>query len=308
MLFMRLALATLLTVPLSVLATDRPLALYASVKPVLQALAGELPPELKDADEPKWSAWAERENHAIRARLERGALDSMVNLLLFGTSFTKQPRIQWQEKMDGSEEAIFQPRLRDLLQGLRRPNGNERLSFLRDLLRSKGMELDTLASYEDTRMFVMDNLRCVVQEQITFAQRFEEAQNEIDRSLGLSKRSRIFRDRGVSLDATILPSFAVEETLRDMKTRGTLRNEQIRRVAVVGPGLDFIDKAYGYDYYPLQTLQPFALYDSLVRLGLAKIGMIRITAFDISLQVLDHLRRAREQAKTGTAYVVQLPR
>lgn len=51
-----------------------------------------------------------------------------------------------------------------------------------------------------------------------------------------------------------------------------LREGQVARVAVVGPGLDFIDKndQSAYDYYPQQTLQPFALFDSLVRLGLAK--------------------------------------
>jgi SAM-dependent methyltransferase len=79
-------------------------------------------------------------------------------------------------------------------------------------------------------------------------------------------------------------------------------------VAVIGPGLDFTDKGFGYDFYPLQTLQPFAVYDSLVRLGLSEPGKIEITAFDISAQVLEHLRRARERAKTGEDYVVQLPR
>ena len=51
-----------------------------------------------------------------------------------------------------------------------------------------------------------------------------------------------------------------------------LHTAQVARVAVIGPGLDFIDKneESGYDYYPQQTLQPFALYDSLVRLGLAR--------------------------------------
>jgi len=82
----------------------------------------------------------------------------------------------------------------------------------------------------------------------------------------------------------------------------------VKRVAVIGPGLDFTDKESGYDYYPQQTLQPFAVQDSLLRLGLAKSGTIAITVFDISSRVLDHLGRAREQAKRGSGYVVQLPR
>ncbi len=93
-----------------------------------------------------------------------------------------------------------------------------------------------------------------------------------------------------------------------MKDRAVLPQRSITRVAVIGPGLDFTDKGFGYDFYPLQTLQPFAVYDSLIRLGLAEPGKIKITAFDISREVLEHLRRARERAKTGENYVVQLPR
>ena len=53
--------------------------------------------------------------------------------------------------------------------------------------------------------------------------------------------------------------------LRDMKERAVLPEGSITRVAVIGPGLDFADKGYGYDFYPVQTLQPFAIYDSLIR-------------------------------------------
>ena len=58
------------------------------------------------------------------------------------------------------------------------------------------------------------------------------------------------------------------------------------RVAVIGPGLDFSDKNEdaSYDYYPQQTLQPFALYDSLVRLGLARPNAVSMSIFDMKFQ------------------------
>jgi hypothetical protein len=89
-----------------------------------------------------------------------------------------------------------------------------------------------------------------------------------------------------------------------------LREGQVSRVAVIGPGLDFIDKneESAYDYYPQQTLQPFALYDSLVRLKLAKADSVSMSIFDISDRVIDHIQRARERARKGTGYVIQLPR
>ena len=89
-----------------------------------------------------------------------------------------------------------------------------------------------------------------------------------------------------------------------------LREGQVARVAVIGPGLDFIDKNEGsaYDYYPQQTLQPFALYDSLVRLKLAKANTLSISIFDISSRVIQHVERARERARKNIGYPIQLPR
>ena len=81
-------------VALSVLAADRVFTSYSSAKPVLDQQGNLLPPELRNPNETKWSAWSQREDKAIRARLQQGDLDSMVNLLLYGTSFTKQPRIK----------------------------------------------------------------------------------------------------------------------------------------------------------------------------------------------------------------------
>src|SRR6266516_3811197 len=282
----------------------RPIISFATVKPVLEALGDKLPPQLREPNEAKWKTWAQHEDDVVRGRLEQGALDSMINLLLFGTSFTTQPRVI---TMHDLQDPVVQSRVDDLLQGLRNPGRNERLIFLRNVLRRSGIDPDSSAGYEKTKAFVLENLRRVVQEQNTFREQFEEATSESDQEAELSKRSRMFHDLGISLDTTILSSFGIEGALRDMKHRAMLSERSITRVAVIGPGLDFTDKRFGYDFYPLQTLQPFAVYDSLIRLGLAEPGKIDITAFDISREVLEHLRRARDRAKTGENYVVQLP-
>jgi SAM-dependent methyltransferase len=283
----------------------RPIVSFAAAKPVLEGLVNELPPQLKQPNESKWKAWAQHEDEVVRARLERGALDSMVNLLLFGTSFTTQPRVL---TMNDPDDAVVQSRLNDLLQGLRDPANNERLIFLRDLLRRQGMDPKSSSGYEQTKQFIRENLRRVVQEQISFRQQDEDASRDNNQEAELSKRSHLFRDRGISLDTTILSSFGIDGALRDLKKRAMLSEKSITRVAIIGPGLDFTDKGFGYDFYPLQTLQPFAVYDSLIRLGLAEPGKLEITAFDISPEVLEHLRRARDRAKSGEDYVVQLPR
>jgi SAM-dependent methyltransferase len=229
----------------------------------------------------------------------------MINLLFFGTSFTNQPRVL---ALNDPDDAVVLARVDDLLQGLRNPQNNERLIFIRDLLRRRGMDLETSAGSQRTKDFILENLRRVIQEQIGIRQQADEASRESNPEAELSKRSHVFRDRGISLDTTILSSFGIDGALRDLKDRGMLLQKSIARVAIIGPGLDFTDKGFGYDFYPLQTLQPFAVYDSLVRLGLAEPGKIEITAFDISQEVLEHLRRARDQANKGQNYVVQLPR
>jgi SAM-dependent methyltransferase len=283
----------------------RPIVSFATAKPVLEALPNELPPELKEPNEAKWKAWAQHEDDLVRARLEQGVLDSMVNLLLFGTSFTKQSRVVTMHDFD---DAVVQERVTDISEALRNPGNNERLIFLRNVLRSRGIHPESSGGAEKTRAFVLENLRRVVQEQNTIRERFDGTDNESDQETALSKRSRVFHDRGISVDTTILSSFGIEGALRDIKERAVVPKGSITRVAVIGPGLDFTDKGFGYDFYPLQTLQPFALYDSLVRLGLAERGKIDVTAFDISQEVLEHLRRARERAEHRENYVVQLPR
>src|SRR6266496_1531823 len=152
-------------------AGHRPVVSVATVKPVLDALANELPLELNEPNEAKWKAWAQHEDEIVRARLERGALDSMINLLLFGTSFTTQPRVI---TMQNSDDAVVQSRLDDLMQGLCNPGKNERLIFLRNLLRGSGMDPDSSAGYEKTKTFVLENLRRVVHEQITFEEQFDQ--------------------------------------------------------------------------------------------------------------------------------------
>src|SRR5215831_11295446 len=283
----------------------RPIVSFANAKPVFEAQAGELPPELKEPNEAKWKAWAQREDNVVRTRLEQGALDSMINLLLFGTSFTTQPRVI---TMNDFADPVVQARVTDLVKALSSPGNNDRIIFLRNLIRSRGVDPKNSASFEQTKNFVLENLRRVVQEQNIIREQVDQAGRESNEETELSERSRVFRDRGISLDTTILSSFGIDGALRDMADRAVLPKGSITRVAIIGPGLDFTDKGFGYDFYPLQMLQPFAIYDSLVRLGLGEPGKIEITAFDISQEVLEHLHRARDRAKGGENYIVQLPR
>ena len=299
---------------LGLFAASRAFTSYASVKPILDQYRQQLPAELKNVDEAKWMAWARLQDSSIRARLRQGDLDSMVNLLLYGTSFTKQPRISMEGEgiAEASRAGVLRARVDDLVAGLRSPGDNERLIFLQKLFRGQGLDPEAPDGPRQTGVFILQNLQRVVQERKVLAARAANTNTDTtpDDPSSLLDRSSLFRDRGVSLDTGIFPDFSVEQTLRDLEVRGVLREGQVARVGVIGPGLDFIDKneQSAYDFYPQQTLQPFALYDSLVRLKLAKPNALSMAIFDISPRVIDHVQRARERAKKDIGYVIQLPR
>src|SRR5580692_1467232 len=167
-------------VAICVLAADRAFISYADAKPVLDQFLVQpldqpgdlLPAELKNPNETKWRAWSQRQDKAIRARLQQGDLDSMVNLLFYGTSFTKQPRIKVDAFTEASRAGILRARVDDLVAGLRSPGDNERLSFLNSLLRSQGIDPN---SPGETGIFLYKNLARVLQEMETLSKRAEEA-------------------------------------------------------------------------------------------------------------------------------------
>jgi len=281
---------------------------YAEAKPVLAWLARELPPELAAPNQSKWDAWNRKNDRAIRTRLETGDLDSLVNLLLFGTSFTGQPRIRIEDMGAQARNGVLNARVADLVHGLAVPRGNERLAILRDLVLAKGVQFDSPEQRKQAGVFILQNLTRVLEEKRRFAERSTAAAAKSPDSTEriLAERSGLFRDRGVSLDTGILADYSVDLALQRVKQQGGLG--RVSRVAVIGPGLTFIDKdeAAAFDYFPPQTVQPFAALDSLLRLDLAGRD-VSLTVLDISPLVLQHLQRARQQASKSIGYTIQLP-
>ncbi|MGH9842372.1 MAG: class I SAM-dependent methyltransferase [Blastocatellia bacterium] len=287
---------------------------YDEARPILQTLDEILPAELKgkppESQAAVWDGWVKAQDVMVRARLRRGDEDTLINFLLFGASFTKQPRItpaelarlKQAQKADAGGETL-DARIDDLIRGLAAPGANERLIFLRRLVAHLGHRTATIDGRTKLRQYLIAGLLRVLNEQESYARAIESARLQGGASEEFIERSKLYRSRGLSLDTTLSPNFAIEESLKAMKAGGLLAPGGVRKVAVIGPGLDFTDKAAGYDFYPEQTIQPFALVDSLLRLGLADAGALRLTAFDISPRVLDHLNRAKRRV----GYTVQLP-
>lgn len=288
---------------------------YDDAKPILERLRDTLPPELKTKTtvelKEAWPDWVSRHDAEIRARLERGDEDSIVNFWLYGTTFTDVPRATQQDlaKLSGraSGEQILLARLDDLVAGLATPGANERLQFARQVVERHGIDPRTSVGREHARQYLVDARERVIAENDGYRLAAQSANRLTDPAAKLGAYATLYRDRGLSSDTSLPADFAVEKALEAINSKGKLDAGSVRRVAILGPGLDFTDKAQGYDFYPQQTVQPFAVLDSLVRLGLATRDTLSMMTFDVSPRVNQHLEAARRRAQDGASYVVQLP-
>jgi hypothetical protein len=263
------------------------------------AIASDLP------NATSWNQWIRGCDREIRARIDRGVEDSISNLILYGASFTALPRIE------GAEEALTpsgglsegaRARVRAFASALPCRTENERLRFATGFLVRRGIASAAIQSVLEA------NLARFAAEQHAYRDTLESASKKADSGELLFTRSTLFHDRGLSVDTSLLPNFALEDTLRAMIRKGALSPGAIRRIAVIGPGLDFTDKRDGYDYYPLQTIQPFAILEAVARLGLGAAEKLDVTTFDLNPAVLEHVRGLTHRARAGLPYTIQLPR
>jgi hypothetical protein len=102
--------------------------------------------------------------------------------------------------------------------------------------------------------------------------------------------AELYRTRGLSTDTAVEAGYVVNlglEIIRSLKA-----DRQIRRVLIVGPGLDLAPRT-GFRDTPPESYQPWAVIDALIETGLARLGDLDVTAADINPRVVEHLRRAR---------------
>jgi hypothetical protein len=221
-----------------------------------------------------------------------------VNFVLFGVSFTARPRASLTQSDAPATMTLIAERVGDFVSAVEKPAGSDRLKLLQNLLSQLGYDTRTPAQRERLQNYVSSQITRYVSEWRQYQQAVDRSRSNDTTDAGL------YKNRGLSVDTDFRPNYAIEQALQEVKQRGLLRS--VKRVAVVGPGLDFTDKDSGFDYYPLQTLQPFALMDSLIRLGMARSSDLQVSVFDINSQSLDHVSQAVTRARSREPYTLQL--
>jgi hypothetical protein len=255
---------------------------WPDVQPLLTGglATGEKLPEFADAKE--WDGWIRQRDGEIRGRIDRGIEDSTSALIAFGTSFTTPARLaSAAEAVNAAGDLTpnARARLDAFVQAIDRQD-SERFRVVLDFLRRRRVTED------EVRAFLAGNLR-------RYALERAGHQNEHKTTT-----------EAIRAEASLPASYAIEEVLRGLKSKGALTAR--RYIAVIGPGLDLAGEPDGSDVLPLQTVQPFALLEAVLRLGLAQPAEVQLTSFDVHPGVFAHIRAVPAKARSASRYILQL--
>jgi hypothetical protein len=271
---------------------------------ILREFSDTLPAELRNGpDGAAWSVWVKAQDTSIRQRLELGEEDTLTNLLRFGVTYTEEYQIDREYLARYGKSTLVnsfaENRANDLVRALASSNANEGMQEMRAFLIQRGYSFKTAQDRERVKQHLLENLAHMRDEFAQFREKLKTADP--------SEEAQLYSQRGISLDTNLWSDYALDRSLGELVKAGLLKPGSVRRVAIVGPGLDFANKEFGNDFYPPQSIQPFAVLDSLIRLGLTDPNAFQLYTFDISPSVNIHLARAQKNAAAGKPYVVQLP-
>jgi len=101
----------------------------------------------------------------------------------------------------------------------------------------------------------------------------------------------LYQTRGLSTDTAVEAGYVVYLGLGVMKSLSPDR--LVRRVLIVGPGLDLAPRTGLLEEGPPESYQPWAVIDALLSLGLSRADDLDVIGADINPRVVAHLDRSR---------------
>ena len=232
-------------------------------------------------------------------RIRLGDLDHLVFYMLQSTRFTARPAIEpalsarsLVERLDGAAREAFlrdpanarprvgadvRARARALLQAFTAPGADERLAYFARLLAEASPQVQ---EHEET--LLAEYLRVM---RFVYEKEFGAGRANV------AAAASLYRTRGLSTDTAVEAGFLVAQGLGVL--RGLDPSRRVRRVLIVGAGLDLAPRTALLEAAPPQSYQPWAVLDALLALGLSRLDDITIVAADINPRVVHHLRNAR---------------
>jgi hypothetical protein len=235
-------------------------------------------------------------------RVREGDLDHLVHYLLQSSRITPAPPIepaisarQLVESLAPVRRAAFlrgdqrsfppvprevTGRIDALLRAAASPRGDARLTYFAALLD---------AAFPDPASRAADLAAEYLRAMAFVYQKEFVAQRDASPAAAVAE---LYRRRGLSTDTAVEAGYVVHLGLGVLKALEPTR--RLRRVLIVGPGLDLAPRTALDEKAAPESYQPWAVIDAVVALGLADRGAFEVVAADINPRVVAHLRRARE--------------
>ncbi len=232
-------------------------------------------------------------------RVREGDWDHFVFYALQSTHFTSLPPIEpalsakaLVDGLDTDTRAAFlqgrpdaepaippavRARVTALLGAVDRPAPDSRLVYFRSLLRT---------TVPDRR-----RREAAVLREYRRAMRFIYQKEFVAQRAGADAVAALYRTRGLSTDTAVEAGYVVHSGLGIVRALNP--EHRIRRVLIVGPGLDLAPRTGLLEAGPPESYQPWAVIDALLALGLSRAGDLQVVGADINPRVVEHLARAR---------------
>jgi hypothetical protein len=247
-----------------------------------------------------------RDVHARRVR--EGDLDHLIFYLLQSTRFTAlsviEPALSAKTlvgSLDDREREVFlrtaqAPRARvpaavvsrieALLRAMGSPGRDARLGYFRTLV---------TATFPDST----SRQGALIDEYLRVMRFVYEKEFVAQGSPGTGNAvTELYRSRGLSTDTAVEAGYVVYLGLGVLRSLSPDR--RIRRVLIVGPGMDLAPRTSLLEVGPPESYQPWAVIDALVSLGLSRADDLTVVAGDINPRVVDHLTRSQTRPPTLT--------
>lgn len=253
-------------------------------------------------------SYVDRVRQANTRRVREGDFDHLVFYLLQSTRLTPlspiEPALSAKalvDSLDAREKVTFlktsqapiaripmsaQSRVAALLRALDSSARDPRLAYFRELVnvtfpRRREREVALLREYLRVMRFVY--------EKEFVAQRSAHAAEAV---------AELYRTRGLSTDTAVEAGYLVHMGLGVLKSLEPDR--RVRRVLIVGPGLDLAPRTALREAGPPESYQPWAVIDALLALGLSSADDLDVVAADINPRVVKHLQRSQDEPPTLT--------
>ena len=259
------------------------------------------PLEKQGITQAAFASYVERTHRDNVRRVREGDLDHLIFYILQSTRFAKAPPIEPALSAKALVEGLAEPeraaflrnsagaaapisppvlaRISAFVQGLESPARDRRLAYFHNLVHTTFPERGQRES-----ALVREYLRVM---------RFVYQKEFVARQTGANAVAELYRTRGLSTDTAVEAGYVVYNGLGIVRSLDPAR--RMRRVLIVGPGLDLAPRTGLLEAGPPESYQPWAVIDALLSLGLSRADDLEVVGADINPRVIERLNASRAE-------------